>query len=110
MIRFSSNDGQCHIELSGPLTIYGAAEDHASLCQCLDGGGEGAAGRQPIVVDVGAVTAVDSAGIQLLLQLRREGALRGLSVQWRGDSAPLRQIVDLYRLAEAFPDLLLSAA
>ena len=107
MIRFSSNDGQCHIELSGPLTIYGAAEDHASLCQYLDGDG---GGRQPIVVDVGAVTAVDSAGIQLLLQLRREGALRGLSVQWRGDSAPLRQIVDLYRLAEAFPDLLLSAA
>lgn len=106
MIRFRSDDGQCHIELSGPLTIYGAADDHASLCQCLDGDG----GQQPIVVDVGAVTAVDSAGIQLLLQLRREGALRGLSVQWRGDSAPLRQIVDLYRLAEAFPDLLLSAA
>ena len=57
-------------------------------------------------IDLAAVTRIDTAAVQILLALRRTLAGRGQALQLRDPSAPVRDALGLYGLA----DLLETAA
>jgi anti-anti-sigma regulatory factor len=59
------------------------------------------AGDGAIVVDVGALLTVDTAGLQLLVAFRRDATRRGRTVEYTGLSAGLLQTLDLLGLRDA---------
>ncbi|QYK03559.1 STAS domain-containing protein [Shewanella zhangzhouensis] len=59
--------------LSGPLTIYQAEELFNEIKSWLKQG-------EQLIVDLGAVTEIDSAGVQLLLMTSKEQEAHGLSL------------------------------
>jgi anti-sigma B factor antagonist len=68
---FSVSNTEGRIHLTGEITIYAAQALKQQLFALIESG-------QPIDVDASAVTILDSAGLQLLLMLRKTsgGALR----------------------------------
>jgi anti-anti-sigma regulatory factor len=51
--------------------------------------------RRPVTLDAAALTAVDTAGVQLLMALTREGARQGIPVRIQGESPALRAALRL---------------
>jgi anti-anti-sigma regulatory factor len=52
-------------------------------------------------IDVSGLTAIDTAGVQLLLAIAREGARRHIRIHFRGDSPALTQALKLLGLEAA---------
>jgi len=79
------------VALDGELTIYRAAELKATLLAAL-AGGNGA-----IEIDLGGVTEIDSAGVQLLLAARRsaQAAQRAFALVGESDA-----VADVFRLLD----------
>jgi phospholipid transport system transporter-binding protein len=86
----SCNDGRC--TLSGPLTIKNAA----SVLQ------EGAAlfNGDAVILDLSAVSDVDSAAVSLLLEWQREAQRRGKRIQFVNLPANLQSLAKLYGVTE----------
>lgn len=82
------------LQLDPSLQIKDVEAVHRVLAQALEG-------EAPIKIDVSRVTAVDTAGIQLLLALRQEGTRRGITVQYCGDSPVLQHALTLLGLSDA---------
>jgi anti-anti-sigma regulatory factor len=82
------------LQLGPSLQIKDVEAVHGLLAQALEG-------EPPIKVDVSRLTAVDTAGIQLLLALRQEGTRRGITVQYCGDSPVLQHALTLLGLSAA---------
>lgn len=55
----------------------------------------------PTAIDVGALVTVDTAGVQLLLAVKREGERRGTPVEFRGQSPALEQALKVLGLDAA---------
>lgn len=83
------------IALEGELTIYRAAELKPLLLAAL-------AGTGPIELDLGEVSEVDTAGVQLLMLLRREALAQGRSLQLRAPSLAVAEAFELLDLAAWF--------
>ncbi|GHA80904.1 STAS domain-containing protein [Cognatilysobacter bugurensis] len=77
------------LRLEGDLTISRAAELKAHLLDALVG---------PLEVDLSGVTAIDGAGLQLLVMLGREAARRGVPIMWHEPSRAVRTALDRVRL------------
>jgi anti-anti-sigma regulatory factor len=73
------------------LTIHGVRELKNVLLQ--------RSGEAALVVAVDQVVDVDTAGVQLLLALRRSRAQSGQSLQWRGESTVLSSATGALGLA-----------
>jgi len=58
--------------------------------------------RRAIAVDVGRVQAVDTAGAQLLLAFQGEASRRGVTIEFRGESAPLIHTLAVLGLRDKF--------
>ena len=71
-----------HVQLEPGLEIKDAECVHRQLSAALVEG-------RAIAVDVGRVQAVDTAGAQLLLAFQGEASRRGVTIEFRGESAPL---------------------
>ena len=71
-----------HVQLEPSLEIKDAEDVHRLLSAAL-------VERRAIAVDVGRVQAVDAAGAQLLLAFQGEASRRGVTIEFRGESAPL---------------------
>jgi anti-anti-sigma regulatory factor len=71
-----------HVQLEPGLEIKDAEDVHRLLSAAL-------VERRAIAVDVGRVQAVDAAGAQLLLAFQGEASRRGVTIEFRGESAPL---------------------
>jgi ABC-type transporter Mla MlaB component len=71
-----------HVLLEPGLEIKDAEGVHRLLSAALVEG-------RAIAVDVGRVQAVDTAGAQLLLAFQGEASRRGVTIEFRGESAPL---------------------
>jgi anti-sigma B factor antagonist len=97
MITADTIDGICHASVNGEMTIYTAAECRPLLLQCL-------ALCREAEIDLSGVTDIDSAGVQLLIQAKREGAAHGKPVRLVGHSAEVQEIIDLFQLAGPFGD------
>jgi anti-sigma B factor antagonist len=79
------------IALTGELTIYHAAERARLLLARLDG--------TTLALDLGGVTAVDLAGVQLLLLVEREARARGVTLRLQRPSPPVCDVIDRFQLS-----------
>lgn len=80
--------------IRGEFNIYTAQETKALLQQALQS-------RQPIALDLSAVTEMDSAGVQLLLLGQREAQRIGQPFQIIRASEAVHELLQFMRLTEA---------
>ena len=85
------------IALEGELTIYRAAELKPLLLAALPGTG-------PLELDLAEVTEVDTAGLQLLMMLRREAQALGRARHLRSPSLAMVEAFELLDLAAWFSE------
>ena len=83
------------VQLEPGLEIKDAEGVHRLLMAAL---GDGRA----VIVDVGRVHAVDTAGAQLLLAFQAEASRRGVTIEFRGESAPLTHTLAVLGLRDKF--------
>ncbi len=96
-------DGTCRLHVDGEFTIYNAL-------QIRDGLREHLVSADGIEVDLGGVTEMDTAGVQLLLATKREGIRLGKTVRYVSHSQAVLEVIDLYNMAAQFGDPLLISA
>lgn len=85
------------LTLDSDMTIYHAGEHKDALLRAL---GE----VDCLEIDLSAVGDIDTAGLQLLILLKREARASGKQVVLTGHSAAVRQAIDFCNLAAAFGD------
>lgn len=83
--------------IDGTLTIYDAVEGKRALLEALDG-------VTRLEVDLSALTELDTAGVQLLVMLKRAAAKAGKQVQLVAHSPASLEVLDRYDLAAYFGD------
>lgn len=86
------------LSLAGSMTIYEAAAQKGELLAAL-------ASAPALELDLGGVDEADTAGLQLLLLLRREAASGGKPVRVLSLSPALVEVLDRYGLGSAFAEL-----
>lgn len=91
---------QIYVSIDGELTIYGVAESKPLLLKALDTG-------LPIDIDLAAVTEIDTAGLQLMLMLKREAQRRQKQLVFSRHSTAVREVVELLNLVGVLGDPLL---
>ncbi len=79
------------LRIEGELTIYTAQEVHQRLAQALAPD----AAPAPLCVDLGGVTELDTAGVQLLLAARAQAQARQRGWRLLGLATPLREVIAL---------------
>jgi len=89
------------LKVEGELTIYHVAEAKLRFREELAG--------PALEVDLAGVEELDTAGVQLLLWLKREGRSRGRAVPFANHSPAVLDVFDQLNLAAAFGDTLLLA-
>ncbi len=89
----NKRSGRCLLKIDGDLTIYNAAESHESLLAFVDD-------FKGFEVDMTSVNEIDTAGIQLLLQLKRKAAQEEQSIQLSGCNEQVCDLLDLYQLQD----------
>ena len=102
-ITSKTKNGICRLQLEGEMTIYTAFEMKAQLMRHL-------AKAKELEVDLSQVTEIDSAGLQLLILLKRETAARGAILRLIAHSTPVTDVIDTLNLAAYFGDPMLLAA
>ena len=90
----AASDRIC-VQLEPGLEIKDAEGVHGRLLAAL---GDGRA----VIVDVGRVHAVDTAGAQLLVAFQDEAGRRGVTIEFRGESAPLNHTLAVLGLRDKF--------
>ncbi|GLR11294.1 STAS domain-containing protein [Chitinimonas viridis] len=88
---------RCILRIDGSLTIYEAGEAKRRLMDELNLARE-------VEVDLAGVAELDTAGIQLLLMLKREAARQEKPLFFHGHSKAVLAVVDLYNMAGVFGD------
>lgn len=81
----------------GTLTIYDAASGKQALLDAIDGVTE-------LEIDLSAVTEIDTAGVQLLVMLKRAAARAEKQVQLVAHSPASLEVLDHYNLVAYFGD------
>ncbi len=82
------------LPLEASLQIQNVERELVRLKQVFELNGAG-------VIDVSGLTAVDTAGVQLLLAIAREAGRRSVRIEFRGDSPALTQALKLLGLEGA---------
>jgi anti-anti-sigma factor len=103
MMTSETINGIGHLRASGELTMYTVIDARALLQETL-------LLCQEIEIDLSEVAEIDSAGLQLLIQAKREGARIGMPVRLVSHSPAVQEIIDLYRLAPEFGDPMVMAS
>ncbi len=98
------NSDEPAVRLQGELTIYQVSERYEELhLALLRYAAEPSAGRpSSLTIDTSELILVDSAGLQLLVQLAQHARLSDIAVHWRKPSAALSQMIDFYDASEWF--------
>jgi anti-anti-sigma regulatory factor len=89
--------GRCKAVVQGNMTIYEAAADKAALLDAL-------AGATDIEIDISSVAEMDTAGLQLLILVKRESLVAGKSMSLTGHSESALDVLDRYNMASYFGD------
>lgn len=91
--------GRAHRKLAmrGPMTIYEAASDKKRLLDALEGARE-------LEIDLSRVSDMDTAGIQVLLLLKREAISRGKALRLSAHNAVVLDVLNAYNLGAYFGD------
>lgn len=85
------------LAVNGALTIYEAASAKAALLEALTKTLE-------LEIDLSGVDEIDSAGVQLLILLKREAVKAGKHMRLAQHSAASLEVLDRYQLASYFGD------
>lgn len=85
------------LSLAQDLTIYHALEQKSQLLDALAEG-------QTLELDLSQVAAIDTAGLQLLLLVKREAGSAGKQVKLTGHSPAVRELIEFTQLAGHFGD------
>lgn len=93
-MQLNVESGTLLARLSGSLTIYDVGELQTQLV-------EAGSMDQPMIVDLGGVTDIDTAGLQWLIALRRT---LGEQLALQNHSQTVIELLDLYQLAPFFGD------
>lgn len=102
-ITAKTKNGICRLAIDGEMTIYTALEMKAQLLPHLDK-------LKELEVDLSQVTEIDSAGLQLLILLKRETMAREAVLRLTAHSASVTEVIDTLNLAAYFGDPILLAA
>lgn len=96
----SAAGGVNRLELNDELTIYRAAELKEELLQALpqDGG--------TLELDLSGVSELDSAGLQLLMMLKKTAGQRGCKLRLQAHSPAVLEVFELLNVAAFFGDAL----
>lgn len=78
--------------IEGELTIYTASELKGRLLEALES-------QESLLIDLSQVSEIDTAGLQLLLMVRREAGERGVSVVFAGHSHAVTECLELCNLS-----------
>ena len=95
--------GDGPVVLEGGLTIYNAGLLKAQLLQALADG-------QALSLDLSRVAELDSAGLQVLMLIKREAATAQKSLHILAHSPAVQEVFDLFGVAGWFGDPLLVGA
>lgn len=88
---------RCALHLDGPLTIYEARQSKQRLLDELNLARE-------LDIDLAGVSEFDTAGMQILLLLKREAGRLDKPLRFLGHSKAVLGVLDLYNLAGVFGD------
>lgn len=91
------------LAIGDDMTIYLAAEQKARLLVAL-------AAADSLDLDLARVGAIDSAGLQLLLLVKREAAATGKTLRIVAHSPAVRETIEFANLAARFGDPLVISA
>ena len=80
------------IAISGEMTIYAATALRDELFPFV------LASKEPLQIDLSAVTALDTAGLQLLLMLKRVAQTAGIDAVLANVSLPVQDVLSLCRI------------
>jgi anti-sigma B factor antagonist len=92
-----TEQGKCRLRIESDMTIYTALELKQELMPSLDKG-------QNMEVDLSLVNEMDSAGLQLLVMLKREAATRGMTLALTAHSPAVTSVLDTFNMAAYFGD------
>lgn len=95
-LKHTEHNGNLLLTFNGGLTIFQAAERKPELLHALS-----QAGRM-LSLDLSGVDEIDTAGIQLLLLLKREAGSRGLPLAVVAYSPAVLAVFDLLQLHAMF--------
>lgn len=79
-----------------PFTIFGAMALKKRLLEELE------AHPEALEIDLSDVGEIDTAGVQLLLMLKREAVSRDCAITFRAFSPQVRELLDLFGLSADF--------
>lgn len=96
-IEFKKTAGSTTAKCRGRLTIYTVAGVREAFNSIV---GEG----KPTTLNMEELVDIDTAGIQLLMALKRQCGVQGIELNIRNHSPILISILDLYGLAGYFGD------
>ncbi|MBF0565680.1 MAG: STAS domain-containing protein [Nitrospirae bacterium] len=85
----------CHIEMEEEMTIGNARQMKAYLIEHLEG-------CQNLEIDLAKVTEFDTAGVQLLILLKKEARASNKEVKIFNCSRAVKYVIELYRMTEFF--------
>jgi phospholipid transport system transporter-binding protein len=84
------------LSVEGPITIDNVVSVVANSVALFDG--------EDVTIDLGRVTEADSAAVSLLLEWRREAALRHLRIRFLNMPQTLQSLMQLYGVSELMSD------
>ncbi len=89
--------GITQLAIQDEMTVYTARAHKQTLIQHLNTAKE-------LQIDLGGVGEIDSAGVQLLMFLKREAAERGVKLSLNRHSQAVVEVVELLNLSKHFGD------
>jgi anti-anti-sigma factor len=85
------------LRLTGDMTIYEAAAQCVQVLEALER-------RKDLEIDLSGVTALDTAGLQLLILAKKTASAQGGSLRLTGHSPAVVDAFDLLQLGQFFGD------
>jgi anti-anti-sigma factor len=96
-ITFEQVNEVAHLSFDDEMTIYTAAEQKEELLKHFMASPE-------LELDLSGVSEIDSAGLQLLIMLKNEGAKANKEVRFVHHSQSVVEVLELLNLATRFGD------
>jgi anti-sigma B factor antagonist len=97
VMKVKKQAGGCKLILEGDLTIYQATEIYEKFKKQL-------AACKSIDIDLQSVTEIDTAGVQVMLAVKRKATLAGIPVSMTMHSEPVVEVFELMNIAHEFGD------